>query len=141
MDMETILTSFIECIDDKTNFIYNLLKGRRVFKYALINKLYRCIEMAPKIPQIEQWLINFDNYNFFKLFRLDKKSFEKLFNLIQKNNHLNIEKKYNGGHYPINLKSQLLVFLWYMATMDTLITISTIFKICPTSVMCYEYCE
>lgn len=92
--------------------------------------------MSAKKLNTDKWIVECNNLHFFNLFRMEKPTFVKLVDAIGTVDveHL-LSKPYTGGHYPINIDSQLLVCLWYMATQDSLFSIGTRFKISPTTVM------
>ncbi|CAH1979600.1 unnamed protein product [Acanthoscelides obtectus] len=95
-------------------------------------------DMTPKILMVEPWICSYENFQFFKLSRMSKKTFIDLAEKIGRSDEKKIlAKPYTGGHYPVSLYvyGHILIFLCYMATQDTLLSIGTRFKVSPTTVM------
>jgi hypothetical protein len=63
-------------------------------------------------------------------------TFQKLLRFVLENDrYFVIRKIYRGGNFPTQPKRSLLVFLWYMATQDTLLPIGQTFGLVPSTVM------
>lgn len=92
--------------------------------------------MTPKIPQVEEWLINLNNSYFYKLFRMERSTFYTFVNAIRKSDNTGVlSRSYKGGHFPITAENQILVFLKYLSSQDTLLSIGNSFKISPATAM------
>lgn len=92
--------------------------------------------MTPKLLITERWTVGYDNLQFFHLFRMGKESFYKLVEVVGTTDKQKfLSEPYTGGHHPIDIYGHTLVFLWYMATQDTLLSIGTRFKVSPATVM------
>lgn len=88
----------------------------------------------------EKWLIEYDNIQFFMLFRMEKKTLELLVNVLERMDHQNIlNKAYTGGHTPLSIQLKVLIFVWYMATQESLVPIADRFNVSHTSVMNIVY--
>jgi hypothetical protein len=73
--------------------------------------------------------------HFFRLFRMNTATFQKLLSIVVENDHHQLlHKVYHGGHRPLGTEKALLVFLWYMATQDTLLSIGETFQIVPATI-------
>lgn len=89
-------------------------------------------------PSMEDdvWIDSYHEYTFYGLFRLKKETFQKFAALvIDKDEYGLIKKKYRGGNFPVHPEKSLLIFLWYMATQDSLIYISDRFGVSASTVM------
>lgn len=101
---------------------------------AFVNMPEHC--MTPKIAGIPQWVTNLNNLNFYKIFRMERTTFYIFVNSIRRCDNKNLlNLKYSGGHYPVKDEIQILVFLKYMSSQDTLITIGHTFRLSPATVM------
>lgn len=101
---------------------------------AFVNMPEHC--MAPKIAWIPQWVTDLNNLNFYKIFRMERTTFYIFVNSIRRCDNKNLlNLKYSGGHYPVKDEIQILVFLKYMSSQDTLITIGHTFRLSPATVM------
>lgn len=92
--------------------------------------------MTPKIPQTEEWLINLNNSYFYKLFRMERSTFYTFVNAIRKSDDTEVlSRNYKGGHFPITAEHQILIFLKYLSSQDTLLSIGNSFKISAATAM------
>jgi hypothetical protein len=81
------------------------------------------------------WLDHYNDITFFRLFRMNTATFQKLLSIVVENDHHQLlYKVYRGGHRPVETEKALLVFLWYMATQDTLLSIGKTFQIVPATI-------
>lgn len=93
-------------------------------------------ENPMKIFSSEKWLDEYNHYQFYHLFRMRKTTFFKLVEAIARTDTTKIlSKEYTGGHIPIDIVGHVLIYVWYMATQDTLLTIGTVFNVCPKTVL------
>lgn len=100
---------------------------------TLAIKEYKYKNMTPKL---EPWLHQLTNIHHFQLFRMTRKTFENLLRVIgMQDTKKLLSLSYHGGHHAINLELAVYIFLWYMATQDTLLSIATRFKVVPATVM------
>lgn len=115
-------------------WIFSLLYKSQKTKLCLLS--IQDHSMHPRIPKMPTWLINLNDMYFYKIFRLQRCNFELLLNVIRAVDVTQLlQLKYRGGHYPINDKFQLLVFLKYISSQDTLISIATSFEISPSTAL------
>jgi hypothetical protein len=103
--------------------------------YWMLLRTIREVYWKPK-SEDRQWLIKYHENTFSDLFRLKKQTFEKLVRIIMENDtHELLKKKYRGGNYPVLPEKSTLVFVYYMATQDSLIYIGDRFCISASAVM------
>ncbi|VEN39717.1 unnamed protein product [Callosobruchus maculatus] len=123
-------------VDDIISY-WNWFKDSNYTKLRLLLVLFlQEHSMTPKSLYPETWMINYNNIQFFQLFRMDKGTLEVLASVLAHNDIEKIlQRKYTGGHYPLSLTHQLLIFLWYMGTQDTLLSIENHFNVSRTTVM------
>lgn len=91
---------------------------------------------AQQLETPEKWLDGYNNLQFYRLFRMEQHTFQIFITIIERGDEKNIlKKKYTGGYKPIDIKIQGLIFLWYMATQDSLVYIANRFNVCSATVM------
>ncbi|KAF2887247.1 hypothetical protein ILUMI_18926, partial [Ignelater luminosus] len=79
----------------------------------------------------EEWLANYLDFDFFRLFRVTKHTFQKLLTALQCK-----EKIYSGGEKPVPMEKALLMTIWWLGKGEVLlsvadkfnVTVSTVFK-------------
>jgi len=119
---------------DEDVTLVNFFFKTTICNYFLMIMNYRL--MNPKLLNVEPWINNYNTIQFFHLFRMKKESFCKLMEDVARiDNNKILSRRYHGGHHPIDIKGHVLIFLWYMATQDTLLSIGTRFNVSPTTVM------
>lgn len=135
-----LLQELCECELNLTNIFYMFkllfIKNSRYY-YLCANP--RNIIFGQRIGLLvnEQWISAYNDEFFYRLFRLNKLTFNELLHEIvnvDKNYGL-ILKKYRGGNIPVQPETALLIFLWYMSQQDTLQSISFTFKVATSTVM------
>lgn len=116
--------------------IFKFLSCRKLNVLKIKFNLFKTHSMTPKICYMPDWLIGFSNTNFYKMFRMERSTFAIFVSVVRKCDKFNIlERKYTGGHYPVDCKVQLLIFLTYLASQDTLFSIGHRFNVSPNTVM------
>lgn len=121
----------------KKFFICSILHGsERRSKFAI--STYQ--EVPIRIFSTEKWLYDYHYDQFFRLFRMKRRTLFKIVEALGRMDHNKIlSKPYTGGHVPIDIVGRVLIFLWYMASQDTLITIGTVFHV--SQKICNENCK
>lgn len=92
--------------------------------------------MTPKPLYMEEWMINYNDFQFFLIFRLSKETFMNYVEAIARTDKKRImSRPYIGGHYPVDIYGHILIFLKYIGTQESLLSIGISFKVCPATVM------
>lgn len=100
----------------------NILK-----KYGYFLKNHR------KIITKDKWVENYVDFEFRMLFRLTKRSFIILYNEIMATYSNLLKKPYRGGYPSEDPQKSLLMFLRYLATEETLLSVASRFCIVPST--------
>lgn len=118
--------------------LYDALHSTNSNNFLICLKLLlRRYKEEYKIPlELEDWIENYTEIKFYEFFRMTKRTFFVLLDIILENDeHKIITKKYRGGDYPVAPEKSLLIFLYYVAQKDTLNTIGERFKVAKSTVM------
>lgn len=121
---------------DALNVCYNIFH-RKSYRNRMLTLFLRFQEPYHLFSlKRENWLNAYNEIVFFQLYRMKKKSFIKLLDVICSNDRYQlITKKYRGGNHPVTPEKALLIFLCYMSKQDTLNSIADRFYLVPSTIM------
>lgn len=140
MDEQLVMTvsvwdMFYDITADITDIIENYIASNNT-KFLLTNSIQQEHSMLPRTITCEEWLTTYSDMQFFQFFRMERATMFKLVDVLRRVDVNGIlTKKYTGGHYPVNINAQVLIFLWYMSSQDSLLHIGNRFRVSPTTVM------
>lgn len=128
---------YTELFDDEViNLVKSVLWSKRSLLYRFREDNQRYRGFIDVDANGSPWIDSYNEILFFQLFRLKKDTFQKFLRVLMGNDiHKLIIKQYRGGRHPISPERALLVFLWYMGTQDSLISIAETFRIVPSTCM------
>ncbi|KAB0804620.1 hypothetical protein PPYR_01590 [Photinus pyralis] len=96
-------------------------------------ELYLCFVIREKHIRpdgyFENWLPQYVETDFFRMFRMTRQTFHKLLNVIP-----HTRKIYHGGYAPVSKEKCLLITLWYLAKGETLRSIGDRFNLSDSTV-------
>lgn len=74
----------------------------------------------------------YSNEDFFKLYRLQKHTFQRLVDVLNENDVL--QRTYPGGNSPVSPQKQVLMTVTYLATQETMLKIADHFCVVQSTV-------